>query len=69
MTFLYSSYHNYLDFSSGAALSMREVLLELARSGGSDFHGDAKPDVEMGTGRGSLEVPFDYYEDLHSIIT
>lgn len=41
----------------------------LARSGGSDFHGDAKPDVEMGTGRGSLEVPFDYYEDLHSIIT
>ena len=33
MTFLYSSYHNYLDFSSGAALSMREVLLELARSG------------------------------------
>ena len=41
----------------------------LARSGGSDFHGDAKPDVEMGTGRGSLEVPFDYYEDLRSIIT
>ncbi len=33
MPFLYSSYHNYLDFSSGAALSMREVLLELARSG------------------------------------
>ena len=43
--------------------------MELARSGGSDFHGDAKPDVEMGIGRGSLEVPFDYYEDLHSIIT
>lgn len=43
--------------------------MELARSGGSDFHGDAKPDVEMGTGRGSLEVPFDYYEDLRSIIT
>lgn len=41
----------------------------LARSGGSDFHGDAKPDVEMGTGRGSLEVPFDYYEDLCSLIT
>ena len=43
--------------------------MELACSGGSDFHGDAKPDVEMGTGRGSLEVPFDYYEDLRSIIT
>ena len=43
--------------------------MELARSGGSDYHGDAKPDVEMGTGRGSLEVPFDYYEDLCSLIT
>ena len=43
--------------------------MELARSGGSDYHGDAKPDVEMGTGRCSLMVPFDYYEDLCSLIT
>lgn len=36
----------------------------LIRSGGSDFHGDAKPDVELGTGYGNLEVPFEYYQKL-----
>lgn len=29
----------------------------LKYSGGSDFHGDAKPDIRIGTGRGELRVP------------
>lgn len=29
----------------------------LLRSGGSDFHGENKPDIRLGTGRGGLEVP------------
>ncbi len=33
MRLFFSSYHNYLDMSSGAAISARSVLLELARSG------------------------------------
>ncbi len=33
-------------------------------SGGSDFHGSNKPSIEMGTGRGSLRVPYSYLEDL-----
>ncbi len=30
----------------------------LLYSGGSDFHGDKKPDIKLGTGRGSLVVPY-----------
>ncbi len=36
----------------------------LLQSGGSDFHGEAKPDVAMGTGKGDLSVPFSFYETL-----
>jgi predicted metal-dependent phosphoesterase TrpH len=38
-------------------------FLELAKrfdllvTGGSDFHGLTKPDIEVGTGRGNLKVP------------
>ena len=32
-TLLFSSFHNYLDQASGAAISVREVLRELARRG------------------------------------
>ena len=33
---------------------------ELLPSGGSDFHGSNKPAIDMGTGRGTLSVPFEY---------
>lgn len=29
----------------------------LAFSGGSDFHGENKPDIQIGTGKGNLEIP------------
>lgn len=32
----------------------------LIHSGGTDFHGDKKPDIHLGTGRGGLAVPYDY---------
>ena len=31
--------------------------LDLVPTGGSDFHGEASPGVEMGTGFGGLNVP------------
>ncbi len=31
-------------------------------SGGSDFHGSKKPDVEIGVGKGNLHIPRDYIE-------
>lgn len=36
----------------------------LAQSGGSDFHGANKPDISMGTGKGTLSVPYRFLEDL-----
>ena len=39
----------------------------LLPSGGSDFHGTNKPDISLGTGRGGLRVPAEYYEALKSV--
>lgn len=50
--------------------NMTEVARMLARefglleSGGSDFHGQAKPDIEIGIGRGDLHVPISVWETL-----
>ena len=33
---------------------------DLLASGGTDFHGSAKPGVELGMGRGDLRVPYEY---------
>jgi hypothetical protein len=30
---------------------------DLKYSGGSDFHGDKKPDIMLGTGKGNLKIP------------
>ncbi len=39
----------------------------IKQSGGSDFHGGNKPDIAMGTGKGSLCVPFEFYKNLKNI--
>ena len=36
----------------------------LLQSGGSDFHGENKPDIQLGKGKGSLAVPLSFYEQL-----
>ncbi len=38
--------------------------LELLKTGGSDYHGKAKPDIALGRGFGSLCVPDDYLQPL-----
>lgn len=35
-------------------------------SGGSDFHGENKPDIQIGVGRGNLQIPMSYLENLCS---
>jgi predicted metal-dependent phosphoesterase TrpH len=48
------------------------LLAELARrhdllmTGGTDFHGNIHPDIEMGSGKGNLHVPYELYEKLIS---
>lgn len=39
----------------------------LAYSGGSDFHGGNKPHISIGSGRGNLAVPYEWYEKLKAI--
>lgn len=43
------------------ALAREEGLLI---SGGSDFHGTNKPHIKLGTGRGSLYIPYDVWAKL-----
>ncbi len=37
---------------------------DILPSGGSDFHGDHKPDTHMGSGRGNLQIPCDFLDQL-----
>jgi len=36
----------------------------LLKTGGTDFHGSLKPDIQMGSGRGDFFVPYDIYEKI-----
>lgn len=57
-------------FYPGHTPEMTRAYTTLARelglivTGGSDFHGAFKPDIRMGTGKGSLRVPFHVYQDI-----
>lgn len=47
--------------------SSLEILAKkygLAQSGGSDFHGENKPDIRLGYGKGALQVPLSFLNDL-----
>ena len=50
------------------------VLVEYAKknnlyiSGGSDFHGDKKPNNDIGTGNGSLNIQKEYIEEWAQVI-
>jgi len=59
---VYHSDHRPADVERYAALAKK---LGLAVSGGSDFHGDAKPNISLGTGaHGNLSVPLKVLSDL-----
>jgi predicted metal-dependent phosphoesterase TrpH len=44
-----------------ADLALRHHLL---MTGGTDFHGDIQPEIQMGVGKGNLHIPFALYEKL-----
>lgn len=56
----------YSTYSTGEELKMRKIAKEhnLLISGGSDFHGANKPDIEMGIGRGRLFIPYEILENI-----
>ncbi len=61
---------NYSTFSAEQtekAIALSEEF-RLLRSGGSDFHGENKPLISLGVGRGNLAVPYSYYEKLKNTV-
>ena len=58
---VYYSDHSPSDVDRFEAIARRYGL---APSGGSDFHGGVKPDIQLGRGRGNLNVPARLLEEL-----
>ncbi|MBQ6478687.1 MAG: PHP domain-containing protein [Erysipelotrichaceae bacterium] len=56
-------YTEFDEETTRMAIALAEEF-KLKQSGGSDFHGTAKPDIFLGSGRGNLHVPFEFYEEL-----
>ena len=50
----------YSTFTPQLTEAARSLASEfgLLESGGSDFHGGNKPDIQLGTGKGNLAVPY-----------
>ena len=57
---IYSTYR-WLDESCVRQLARKH---KLCITGGSDFHGSNKPDIDLGTGRGNLAVPYELWTKL-----
>lgn len=56
----------YSTYNAGEERRMRELAKKygLLVSGGTDFHGSNKPDIDLGIGRGKLAVHDSVWEDL-----
>ena len=60
----------YSKFSEEETKMAKELAARfgLTESGGSDFHGKAKPEIALGSGLGNLEVPYEFLENLKKLI-
>jgi predicted metal-dependent phosphoesterase TrpH len=56
-------YSTHKPMQTGEFLALARQL-DLLPTGGSDFHGAAKPDIDVGVGRGDLKVPPSLLEPL-----
>jgi len=62
---VYYPSHNW-NFTKGMISAAQKHGLLL--SGGSDFHGSVKPDIELGVGRGKLYVPDNVFTKLRDAV-
>ena len=59
---------------SSADDNKKDILVDYARenhlyiSGGSDYHGSPKPDIQVGIGRGNLNIPKEIIEEWINLI-
>ncbi len=56
----------YVTYDADTTRIAREMAREfsLLESGGSDFHGNNKPGIALGSGKGALEVPLELFHRL-----
>lgn len=56
----------YSSYTTGEEQFVKKLAREnnLLISGGSDFHGENKPSIHLGTGRGHLYIPYSILEDI-----
>jgi 3',5'-nucleoside bisphosphate phosphatase len=40
----------------------------LLKTGGTDFHGEIRPDIQMGSGLGNLHIPYSVFRDLNAAL-
>ena len=60
-------YSGYTEEMSGYLEALADEY-GLIKTGGSDFHGSNKPAISLGTGKGTLSVPYEFLEKLRSAI-
>ncbi len=58
------TYYSLYDTAAESLACRLAAEYGLICSGGSDFHGDKKPDIGIGIGRGELRIPSDCYDLL-----
>jgi len=60
----------YSTYTGKQAYEMLKICeyYNLLESGGSDFHGDNKPDIKIGKGKGNLEIPQEFAEKMKSTL-
>ena len=62
-------YHSDQDPQLQAYYHQLARELDLLPTGGSDFHGRIKPDIDLGTGlRGNVRVPFEFLQRLRELM-
>ncbi len=61
---------NYVTYTEEESELMSILAKEMnfVKSGGSDFHGDNKPDIQLGIGKGNLKVPYEFLEKIKKSI-
>ena len=57
-------YHSSNNACESSKLKQIAKKYHLLPSGGSDFHGSNKPDIEIGTGRGGLRISHLLLDDI-----
>ena len=58
------THHSSYDDAAIAKATAIAAEFGLLPSGGSDFHGQAKPDIHLGEGKGNLRIPLSFLDAL-----